>query len=189
MRQAFATLVIISLGYFFWPYIALFDLYISLETADKESIQEEIDWLPLKENMKIDILRFIDFQLKEGQKGKKTRVSFNSDSLAQQVVERVATPEGIIFLYHHPDDFIKNIKEVFEKTANPQKLSLPEKEKPFTLEGPNVSSLLKRVQYLFFTGLSKFKVEFQIRRKTVVIKMQRQGLSWKVIHLSLPLSK
>jgi len=187
MRQTFAALALFSLAYFFWPYIALFDLYISLETADKKSVQGSIDWPPLKKELKVDILRFIDFQLKEGQKGKRTRVSFDSNSLAQQVVDQVATPEGIIFLYHHPDDFIKNIKEVFEKTANPQKLSLPEKEKPFSLEGPNFSSLMNRIQYLFFTSFSTFKIEFKIHKKLFVMKMQRQGFSWQVVHLRLPL--
>ncbi len=176
------------MAYLCWPYAALFNLYTGLETADKESVRGKIDWPPLIEGLKIDINRFIDFQLREKQRGREIQISFSSSALTQQIVKQVATPEGILFIYHHPDDFLLKIKEVFEKTADLKQLSPPEKEKPLKLESPNIPSLRDRIQYLFFTDLSNFRAQFKIRQKPFVIEMQRQGLSWKVNHLSLPLN-
>ena len=42
-------------GYFLYPYLALFNLYVSLETSDEEGVETRVDWKPFREGIEKDL--------------------------------------------------------------------------------------------------------------------------------------
>jgi hypothetical protein len=117
-------------------------------------------------------------------------IQIDFSPLTQQIIDEIATPEGIIYLYHNPNIYADQIRKIFNTAAKPKQLSPPPKEKPIELDGPNILRLWERVDYLFFTDFSHFKANFKIKNKpfTIFIIWERKGIDWKVIMLRLPLT-
>ena len=189
MRKLSIALCIPVLAYLIWPYIALIKLYIGLESANKKIVQEEILWPPIREGIEKDLNRFVKEVLNKNLKRQNIQISFSAISLTRQIADEIATPEGIIYLYHNPNKYTDEIRKIFENTSEPKQLSPPTDEKPLKLEGPNIPSLWKRINYLFFTDFSHFKASFNIKGKPFTIIWKRRGLNWKVVLLNFPLAQ
>jgi len=175
-------------AYLIWPYIALFKLYAGLEFAKKEIVNEEIHWPPFRKGIEEDINHFVKKVINKNLEQESIKIGFSSTSLTRKIADEIATPEGVIYLYHHPNKYAEKIRKIFEKVAEPEQLSLPTKEKPIKLEGPNVPSLWERIDYIFFTDFSHFKASFKIENKPFIIIWERHGFDWKVVLLKLPLT-
>ena len=100
MRKLSIALCIPVLAYLIWPYIALIKLYIGLESANKKIVQEEILWPPIREGIEKDLNRFVKEVLNKNLKQQNIQISFSAISLTRQIADEIATPEGIIYLYH-----------------------------------------------------------------------------------------
>jgi len=188
MRKLSIALCIPVLAYLIWPYIALIKLYIGLESANKKIVQEEILWPPIREGIEKDLNLFVKEVLNKNLKQKNLQISFSAISLTRQIADEIATPEGIIYLYHNPNKYADQIRKIFKKVSEPKQLSLPIKEKPLKLEGPNVPSLWERIDYIFFIDFSHFKASFKIKNQSFTIIWKRQGFDWKVVLLNFPLA-
>jgi len=192
MRKLSISLCIPIFAYLIWPYLALFKLYVGLESADKVIVMEEIHWPPFRKEIEKDLNRYVQEVLNKNLKQENVQLSFSSNSLIRQIAEQIATPEGMIYFYHYPDNYVDQIRKIFENAAkpkplNPKQLSPPTKEKPLKLEGPNFPNLWERINYLFFTDISHFKASFNIKNKPFTIIWKRRGFDWKVETLHLPL--
>ncbi|MBT5551166.1 MAG: DUF2939 domain-containing protein [Nitrospina sp.] len=188
MRKLSIAFCILVLVYLIWPYIALMKLYIGLESADKKIVMEEIHWPPIRKGIEKNLNHFVIEILNKNLKQQNLQVSFSAVSLTRKIADEIATPEGIIYLYHHPYKYADQIRKTFEKATEPKQLSPTIKEKPLELEGPNVSSLWKRIDYIFFTDFSHFQASFNIKGKPFTIIWKRQGFDWKVVLLNFPLT-
>ena len=188
MRKLFITLCIPILVYLIWPYIALIKLYMGLESANKEIVMEEINWPPIRKGIEKNLNLFVKEVLNKNLKQKNLQISFSAISLTRQIADEIATPEGIIYLYHNPNKYADQIRKIFKKVSEPKQLSPPIKEKPLKLEGPNVPSLWERIDYIFFIDFSHFKASFKIKNQSFTIIWKRQGFDWKVVLLNFPLA-
>ena len=188
MRKLFITLCVPILVYLIWPYMALLKLYFGLESANKKVVMEEIHWPTIRKGIEKDLNLFVKEVLNKNLKQKNLQISFSAISLTRQIADEIATPEGIIYLYHNPNKYADQIRKIFENTSEPKQLSPPTDEKPLKLEGPNIPSLWKRINYLFFTDFSHFKASFNIKGKPFTIIWKRQGFDWKVVLLNFPLA-
>lgn len=188
MRKLSITLCIPVLTYLIWPYIALIKLYVGLESANKKIVMEEIHWPPIKKGIEKSLNHFVKEILNKNLKQQNLQISFSAVSLTRKIADEIATPEGIIYLYHNPNKYADQIRKTFEKATEPKQLSPTIKEKPLELEGPNVSSLWKRIDYIFFTDFSHFQASFNIKGKPFTIIWKRQGFDWKVVLLNFPLT-
>ena len=188
MRKLFITLCVPILVYLIWPYMALLKLYFGLESANKKVVMEEIHWPTIRKGIEKNLNLFVKEVLNKNLKQKNLQISFSAISLTRQIADEIATPEGIIYLYHNPNKYADQIRKIFEKVSEPKQLSPPTDEKPLKLEGPNIPSLWKRINYLFFTDFSHFKASFKIKNQSFTIIWKRQGFDWKVVLLNFPLA-
>ena len=188
MRKLFITLCVPILVYLIWPYMALLKLYFGLESANKKVVMEEIHWPTIRKGIEKNLNLFVKEVLNKNLKQKNLQISFSAISLTRQIADEIATPEGIIYLYHNPNKYADQIRKIFKKVSEPKQLSLPIKEKPLKLEGPNVPSLWERIDYIFFIDFSHFKASFNIKGKPFTIIWKRQGFDWKVVLLNFPLA-
>ena len=189
MRKLSITLCILVLAYSIWPYIALIKLYMGLESANKEIVMEEIHWPPIRKGIEKNLNHFVKEILNKNLKQQNLQISFSSISLTRKIADEIATPEGIIYLYHNPIKYADQIRKIFEKVTEPKQLSPTIEEKPLKLEGPNFPNLWERIDYIFFTDFSHFKASFNIKGKPFTIIWKRQGFDWKVVLLNFPLAQ
>jgi hypothetical protein len=172
--------------YLLWPYIAVFSLYVSLQTGHVEGVEDRVDWSLFKKNLRLDLDNLVEVKLKESLNKKNTQMNFDSLTLSKQVSDKIATPEGLIYLFNKPDDFVEQIRQILNNTISPEKINPPiPKKKAFEPEGPNFPDLFKRIKYAFFTEPDSFKLSFNEGDLSFTMDWRLQGLFWKLIRLKI----
>ena len=103
-------------------------------------------------------------------------------------MEKIATPEGLIYLFNEPNEFMEQIRQIFTNTLPLEKINPPAAEKKsFQLEGPNFPNLFERINYAFFVGLGSFRLSFNAGDLSFTMDWELQGLFWKLIRLKFPI--
>ena len=188
MRNVIISLFSITCIYLVWPYIAVFTLYVALQTGDIAGVQERIDWPSFEKELRVDLDNLVEVKFKESLNKKKMQLDFDSLTLSKQISEKIATPEGLIYLFNKPNEFIEQIRQIFTNALPLEKINPPAAEKKsFELEGPNFPNLYKRINYAFFIGPGSFKLSFNAGDLSFTMDWQLQGLFWKLIRLKIPI--
>ena len=99
MHNVIISLFFLTCIYLIWPYIAVLILYIALQTGDIAGVEERVDWSSLKKELRVDLDNLIEIKLKESL-NKKMQLNFDSLTLSKQTSEKIATPEGLIYLFN-----------------------------------------------------------------------------------------
>jgi len=191
MRNVIISLFSLTCIYLLWPYIAVLSLYVALQTGDIAGVEERVDWSSLKKELRVDLDNLIKIKLKESL-NKKMQVNFDSLTLSKQISGKIATPEGLIYLFHKPNEFIEQIHQVltFTNALPLEKINPPvAKKKSFELEGPNFPNLFERIKYAFFTEPDSFRLSFNESDLSFTLDWRLQGLFWKLIRLKIPVKK
>jgi len=191
VRNVIISLFSLTCIYLLWPYIAVLSLYVALQTGDIAGVEERVDWSSLKKELRVDLDNLIEIKLKESL-NKKMQLNFDSLTLSKQISEKIATPEGLIYLFHKPNEFIEQIRQIFKfSNALPlEKINPPVVEKKsFELEGPNVPNLFERIKYAFFTEPDSFRLSFNEADLSFTMDWRLQGLFWKLVRLKIPIKK
>ena len=188
MRNALITLFSLTCAYLLWPYIAVFSLYVALKTGDVVEVEERVDWASLKKDLQTDLDNLLEIKLKESLKKKEMQFSFESLTLAKQISDKIASPEGLIYLFNKPNEFVEQIRQILTNTLPPEKINPPVPEKKsFEPEGPNFPDLFERIKYAFFTEPDSFRLSFNEGDLSFTMDWKRQGLFWKLIRLKTPI--
>ena len=173
-------------GYFLYPYLALFNLYVSLETSDEEGVETRVDWTPFREGIEKDLDLFAKMSANRLWKEQQLKITWGSQTFSKEISEKVATPGGLIFLFHNPAWFFDQLKKIFRKSQEAAALNPPSEKTPYKPEGPNFKLLSERLQYAFFTGFSSFELRFKAGGLPYALVLELQGISWKMTQLHLP---
>ena len=190
MRNIIISLFSITCIYLVWPYIAVFTLYVALQTGDIAGVQERIDWPSFEKELRVDLDNLVEVKFKESLNKKKMQLDFDSLTLSKQISEKIATPEGLIYLFNKPNEFIEQIRQIFTNALPLEKINPPAAEKKsFELEGPNFPNLFKRINYAFFIGPGSFRLSFNAGDLSFTMDWQLQGLFWKLTCLRIPIKK
>lgn len=188
MRKIFITVFSLTGIYLLWPYIAVFSLYVALKTGDVAGVEKRIDWPPFKKELQADLDHLVGIKFKENLNKKGMQVSFDSLTLSKQISDKIATPEGLIYLFNKPNEFIEQVRQIFNNAAPPEKINPPVPEKKsFEPEGPNIPNLAERIEYAFFTDLSNFRLSFNEGNMSFTLDWRLQGIFWKLIRLKIPI--
>ncbi len=189
MRKFFITFFILLSCYVLWPYLAVFNLYVALKTGNTGEVEKHVDWIPLKEGLTKDLDQLVARELKKNLKKEGVQVSFDSLTLSKEISEKIGTPEGLIYLFNKPEKFLEQIREALENKTSTKQITPPStQKKPYEPEGPNIPDLHKRIDYVFFTGLSSFRLSFKQGNLPFILDWHRLGLSWKLVQLKLPVN-
>ena len=176
--------------------MAVLKLYVALKSSNIETVKEEINWSPFRKRIEGSINYYAKEVLNRSLKQQNKQISFSSTSVTRKIADEIATPEGMIFLFHNPKKYVDQVREIFKKASdpkykkppNPKKLNPPAERQPLKLEGPNIPDLRKRIDYFFFTDFSHFEADFKIENASFTIKWVRRGFDWKVETLGFSLA-
>jgi len=187
MRKFFITFFVLLSCYVLWPYFAVFNLYVALKTGDTVGVEERVDWASLKESLTEDLDQQVARELKKNLRKEGIQVSFDSLTLSKEISGKIGTPKGLIYLFNKPEKFFEQIRQAFENKTSSKQIPPPStQKKSYEPEGPNVPSLYKRIDYVFFTDLSSFRLSFKKGALPFTLDWHRLGLSWKLVQLKLP---
>jgi hypothetical protein len=187
MRKFFITFFVLLSCYVLWPYLVVFNLYVALKTGDTGGVEERVDWAPLKEGLTKDLDQLVAKELKKNLRKEGIQVSFGSLTLSKEISEKIGTPAGLIYLFNKPEKFLEQIRQAFENKTSAKQITPPStQKKPYKPEGPNIPSLHERIDYVFFTDLSSFRLSFKQGNLPFTLDWHRLGLSWKLVRLKLP---
>ena len=198
MRNVIISLFSLAFIYLLWPYIAVFSLYVTLQTGDIAGVEERVDWSSFKKDLRIDLNNLIEIRLKESL-NKNMQLNFDSLSLAEQISDKIATPEGVIYLFNKPNEFIEQIRQIVKNAlpleaakkksaAKKNSFNPPTaKKKSLELEGPNFSHLFGHIKYAFFTAPGSFRLSFNEAGLSFTMDWRLQGLFWKLVRLKIPI--
>ncbi len=190
MRNVLISLFSLTCIYLLWPYIAVFSLYVALQTGDIVGVQERVDWSSFKKDLRVDLDNLVEVKLKESLNKKKMQLNFDSLTLSKQISDKIATPEGLIYLFNKPNEFVEQIRQIFTNALPLEKIKPPVPEKKsFELEGPNFPDLFERIKYAFFTEPDSFRLSFNEADLSFTMDWRLQGLFWKLIRLKIPIKK
>ena len=188
MRNTIISFFSIICIYLLWPYIAVITLYVALQTGDITGVKERIDWSSFKKELRVDLDNLVEVKFKKSLNKNKMQLDFDSLTLSKQISEKIATPEGLIYLFNEPNEFIEQIRQIFTNTLPLEKINPPVAEKKsFQLEGPNFPNLFERINYAFFVGLGSFRLSFNAGDLSFTMDWELQGLFWKLIRLKIPI--
>jgi len=194
VRNVIISLFSLTCIYLLWPYIAVLSLYVALQTGDIEGVEERVDWSSFKKELRIDLNNLIKIRLKESL-NKNMQLNFDSLNLAEQISDKIATPEGVIYLFNKPNEFIEQIRQIFKTTllleaAKKKSFNPPAaKKKPLELEGPNFPHLFEHIKYAFFTEPDSFRLSFNESKLSFTMDWRLQGFFWKLVRLKIPIKK
>ena len=187
MRKFFITFFILLSCYVLWPYLAVFNLYVALKTGNIGEVEEHVGWISLKEGLTKDLDQLVARELKKNLKKEGVQVSFDSLTLSKEISEKIGTPKGLIYLFDKPEKFLEQIRQTFENKTSTKQITPPStQKKPYEPEGPNIPSLYKRIDYVFLTDLSSFRLSFRKGNLPFTLDWHRLGFSWKLVQLKLP---
>ncbi|KMP12253.1 hypothetical protein UZ36_01455 [Candidatus Nitromaritima sp. SCGC AAA799-C22] len=190
MRKVLIPALILVGCYVLWPYLAVFNLFVALKTGDAIGVEERIDWVPFKKDLQSDLDRLVEIKLKQALKKKGVKVSFDSLTLSKEITGKIATPKGLIYLFQKPDEFLGQIREIFQSDVPPEKVNPPTpQKKSYEPEAPNIPSLYEQIEYVFFTDPANFRLSFKKGDLPFTLDWRRQGLFWKLTRLKLPVEK
>ena len=188
MRNTIISFFSIICIYLLWPYIAVITLHVALQTGDITGVKERIDWSSFKKELRVDLDNLVEVKFKKSLNKNKMQLDFDSLTLSKQISEKIATPEGLIYLFNEPNEFIEQIRQIFTNTLPLEKINPPAAEKKsFQLEGPNFPNLFERINYAFFVGLGSFRLSFNAGDLSFTMDWELQGLFWKLIRLKIPI--
>ena len=190
MRNVLISLFSLTCIYLLWPYIAVFSLYVALQTGDIVGVEERVDWSSFKKDLRVDLDNLVEVKLKESLNKKEMQLNFDSMTLSEQISEKIATPEGLIYLFNKPNEFIEQIRQIFTNALPLEKINPPAAEKKsFELEGPNFPNLFERIKYAFFTEPDSFRLSFNEAKLSFTMDWRLQGFFWKLVRLKIPIKK
>ena len=190
MRNVLISLFSLTCIYLLWPYIAVFSLYVALQTGDIVGVEERVDWSSFKKDLRVDLNNLVEVKLKESLNKKEMQLNFDSMTLSKQISDKIATPEGLIYLFNKPNEFVEQIRQIFTNALPLEKINPPVPEKKsFEPEGPNFPDLFERIKYAFFTEPDSFRLSFNEGDLSFTMDWRLQGLFWKLIRLKIPIKK
>jgi len=194
VRNVIISLFSLICIYLLWPYIAVFTLYVALQTGDIAGVEERVDWSSFKKELRIDLNNLIEIKLKQSL-NKKMQLNFDSMTLSEQISDKIATPEGLIYLFNKPNEFIEQIRQIVKnalplEAAKKKSFNPPAaKKKSLELEGPNFPHLFEHIKYAFFTEPDSFRLSFNEAKLSFTMDWRLQGFFWKLVRLKIPIKK
>jgi hypothetical protein len=199
LKWVYGIVVGTSLAYLAWPYVSVGRFYLALDGADQAALQDRVDWDSLRQGFRNDLNRFArgaaESALSDavGAKGVKLTLTWSSLPLADEIARMLATPRGVIALYDESKAIGCMLAGLTAggEGASPQQCL--DREPPsgtrtphFNLAGPNIPRWLRKFDYAFFTDPFTFRLDVIHGDMRVVLVLERRGLDWRVVQLTVP---
>jgi hypothetical protein len=196
------TAALVVLGYLAWPYTSIFQFYLALKSADRDAVESHVAWPAVKDSLRAElqararaaVTAAANRRLRPGGAIKSLELSWKSSPLIDRIVEVIATPEGLIALFKRPQSLdcftnalsgggrapaIEACRTTHIRTSAAGKSEVP-------LRGPNLARIWEKTNWVFYTDPFTFEFDVLHENRRVVLVLERRGLTWKVVRLSVP---
>ncbi|MEQ1081694.1 MULTISPECIES: DUF2939 domain-containing protein [Acinetobacter] len=174
MIGAIFGLIILIFGYLYAsPYIILNSIKNALKENDSEKVSAYIDYTSVRQSLKDQMNAYMlkGITTKEAN-GWEALGAMMASTLAEKMVDAAVTPEGMTLMLQGKD---------LKKSLSGNREDTPK-------ERTDTSKIEYRTRYL---SISMFEVTFKNKENgsDVKIIMERDGLSWKIKKIALPMDE
>lgn len=168
-------LIILILGYLYVsPYLAINSIKSAAQAGDSEKISKYIDYPSVRQSFKdqMNAYMFKEMASKEAN-GWEALGAMMASTMVDKMIDAMITPEGMTLMLQG-----KDLKSTSSNGSDDHQVSEAKKEPK-----PDYSSR--------YTSMNDFEVVIkdQDKAKEVKVMMVRDGLSWKVNEIIVPLEK
>lgn len=171
---AFIAIVVVICGYLYaTPYIALNNIKKAAQAGDSDTVSKYIDYPSVRQSFK-DQMNAMMMKEMANQKddGFAALGAMLASTMVDKMIDGFVTPEGMTMMLQG-----KDLKDSAEQSMGGQDSSNQEKEEP------------KPEYEAGYTSLNDFEVVIkdQDQSKEVKVLMVRDGLSWKIHKIAVPM--
>lgn len=168
-------LIILILGYLYAsPYIAINSIKNAAQAGDSEKVSKYIDYPSVRQSFKdqMNAYMFKEMASKEAN-GWEALGAMLASTMVDKMIDAMITPEGMTLMLQG-----KDLKSTSSNGSDDHQVSEAKKEPK-----PDYSSR--------YTSMNDFEVVIkdQDKAKEVKVMMVRDGLSWKINKIIVPLEK
>lgn len=167
-----AVIVLIGGYYYASPYIVLNSIKSAAQAGDSEKVSAYIDYPSVRQSFKDQMNAYIvkDMASKETN-GWEALGAMMATTMVDKMVDAVVTPEGMTLILQG-----KNLKDNVKDSVQQEESSIQDEHQPDYKSG--------------YTSLNDFEivVKDQGKAKQVKVLMVRNGLSWKINKIVVPLN-
>jgi hypothetical protein len=165
-------LMLVFIGYLYAsPYLVLNSMKNAAQAGDSAKVSQYIDYPSVRQSLKEQINTHMLQEIGVNERGNLAGLGqMLASSLMDKMIDIVVTPEGMTMLLQGRD-----LKEVYRSNVDHETTDIKQQHKPQYKAG--------------YTSWQNFEVQIQAldTSKAVKIMMIREGLSWKVQKVVVPL--
>ena len=103
-------------------------------------------------------------------------------------MEEFVTAEKIILLLNNPEEYNNLLKDDIKNPIKKKRRETEKKkENKFKFQGPNISRLREKINYVFFINLNTFRIDFNHDGYPIVGDLRLINFKWKIYRIYLPI--
>lgn len=170
---ALIAVVVVICGYLYAsPYLALNSIKKAAQAGDSERVSKYIDYPSVRQSFKSQMNAYMVKEIgSKDTNGFEALGTMMASAMVDKMVDAIVTPEGMTLMLQG-----KNVKESQQSNAPIESEAKQEKQKPEYSSG--------------YTSMNDFEVliKDQDKAKEVKVHMVRDGLSWKINKIAVPMN-
>lgn len=176
-----AMITSILIYFYASPYLVLNQIKNAAETKDSAKISKYIDYDSVRQSLKSQLSQKISQTLQANDSDSFSQFTeLFSATIVDKIVDTAVTPQGIALLLDGKD--LKRTVEQLDLPFNSNQTATPQKN--------NVNSTVQPEYSAHYLSLNQFEVTInQASSDQFRVLMQREGLSWKIKQIFIPLNE
>lgn len=170
---ALIAIIVMICGYLYaTPYLALNNIKKAAQAGDSDTVSKYIDYPSVRQSFKDQMnAKMAKEVMKQDNDGFAALGAMLASTMVDKMIDGIVTPEGMTLMLKG-----ENLKDAEQDSQDPQTTENQEQPKPEYEAG--------------YTSMNDFEVAIkdQDQSKEVKVLMVRDGLSWKVHKIAVPLN-
>ena len=175
--------------YILYPFYGIYKFYVATKKSDINYIAKNVNWESLRLGFKSDLKIILDKKIKNKNIiGNKLLKKLLETSVIDYILEEFITAEKIILLLNNPEEYNNLLKDNIKNPIKKKRRGTErKKENKFKFQGPNISRLREKINYVFFINLNTFRIDFNHDGYPIVGDLRLINFKWKIYRIYLPI--
>ena len=175
--------------YILYPFYGIYKFYVATKKSDINYIEKNVNWESLRLGFKSDLKIILDKKIKNKNIiGNKLLKKLLETSVIDYILEEFVTAEKIILLLNNPEEYNNLLKDDIKNPIKKKRRETEKKkENKFKFQGPNISRLREKINYVFFINLNTFRIDFNQDGYPIVGDLKLINFKWKIYRIYLPI--
>ena len=175
--------------YILYPFYGIYKFYVATKKSDINYIEKNVNWESLRLGFKSDLKIILDKKIKNKNIiGNKLLKKLLETSVIDYILEEFVTAEKIILLLNNPEEYNNLLKDDIKNPIKKKRRETEKKkENKFKFQGPNISRLREKINYVFFINLNTFRIDFNQDGYPIVADLKLINFKWRIYRIYLPI--